>query len=982
MAVDVEDRGPLSKTLQVSPHESPARNGWALQRGEALGRYLIIDVLGRGGMSVVYAAFDPELDRKVAIKVVRPELEGGAEATARLLREAQAMAKVLHPNVVSVHDVGTWEGRVFLAMELIDGTTLREWLKQQRRTRREVLALFRAAGQGLSAAHAAGLVHRDFKPDNVLVDKKDRARVTDFGLVRPANASAAERSEQAAPLLARFDSNGVLTEAGAVLGTPAYMAPEQLLGNVADARADQFAFAVALYEALYGERPFEAKDFATTFEAVTKGQVRPPPAGSRVPGHLRRVLLRALSVDPEQRFPSMQALLTALEQDPVARLRRLSVGLAIALLALSGPGFALWRAHREAHRCEGTVNELDGIWDPSRRAALERVLSAPGVRQGAREQVIQWADRYAAHWKEARLLACEGVRAGRDDARLVAASGQCVEARRLQLKAVLDLLLTSDADALELAERAFSGVGDAKACVGLFATPGPQASTVDAPLIEQLARARARIKLGRISEGEADANAALKAARERGQLGLAAAAQLELGQAQYARGNMEASVALFREALLGAEATGESELEFETRLALSRPLSEELERYEESLWVLKEAEAVAQRLSLPPERIATLLFRQASALEQAGRSLEALPLAERSLALSRQAQVPSSQLTPGLLALANLHSDLGHLALSSRYYEEYLAAEATSGLRPAIPLSYSGEQLVLVGEFKRGLERLQRARAALAPIGGAAIQAVLVEGWIAFAAASLGDLEVSQAAQARAIARRGELTQPHHVAELLQMLAWVDLYQGRLASSARRSREALSVLRPVAAFNQAAVLENSLGLAEALRRQGHSEDALQVLEAAIAEAEAKMPEYELGLTHARGVRVGVLRDLGRAPDDAARVLAAASALETRELGAENPDLTPILLLVGREALAGGRTAEGLAVLERALKLSELRPGDLWGLAEARLALAGALADDPASSARATALALAAQEALRSSPEVTPLSAEVARFLRR
>lgn len=499
-------------------------------------------------------------------------------------------------------------------------------------------------------------------------------------------------------------------------------------------------------------------------------------------------------------------------------------------------------------------------------------------------------------------------------------------------------------------------------------------------MIELLARARARIVLGRISEGEDDANAALRAAHERGQLGLAAAAQLELGQAQYARGNMQGAVRLYREALLGAEATGESELGFEVRLALSRPLTEELERYDEGLWVLEEAEAIARRLSLPPERIAILLFRKASALEQAGRALEALPLAERSLALSRESHLPSSQLTPGLLALANLHSDLGHPALSSRYYQDYLTAEATSGLRVAeyaIPLSYSGEQLVMMGDFRGGLERLQQARAALSPIGGGAIQSVLVEAWISFAASSVGDLELSHAARARA-----ELSQPHHLAELSQMLAWVDLYEGHLASSVKRSREALSALAPAAAENRAAVLENTLGLVEGLRRQGRFEDALQALEPAIATAAEKCPEYELGLAQARAVRAGLLRSLGRAPADAAEGLAAALRIEARDLGEENPDLSLTVLLVGREELAQGRTLAGLASLERALKLSALRPGDPWSLAEARFELARAMAADPSSAARVAELATAAQEALRPLPETTPLSGEVARWLHR
>ncbi len=223
----------------------------ALERGAAVGRYVILDRIGAGGMGVVYAAYDPELDRRVALKLLRTD-RFAAPGHLRLLREAKALARLTHPNVVAVHDAGTFGDQVFVAMELVEGETLRQWLEAGARSWREVLDRLLAAGRGLAAAHAAGLVHRDFKPENVLLGRDGRVRVVDFGLAK-ALADAAE--EPAAP-----DSGGELasplTEWGAVLGTPAYMAPEQIRGIAADARSDQFSFCVALYEALYGERPF------------------------------------------------------------------------------------------------------------------------------------------------------------------------------------------------------------------------------------------------------------------------------------------------------------------------------------------------------------------------------------------------------------------------------------------------------------------------------------------------------------------------------------------------------------------------------------------------------------------------------------------------------------------------------------------------------------------------------------------------------
>src|SRR4051812_11478197 len=247
-----------------------------LARGSSVGRYLILDVIGEGGMGVVYAAFDPELDRRVAVKLLqaRPTAVAGSKgAQAWLVREAQALARLSHPNVIEVYDVGTLPGeRVFVAMELVAGVTLRDWLKQPRDWR-DVLAALRGAGAGLAAAHAAGLVHRDFKPGNVLVSAVDgRARLMDFGLARmdfgharlPAEAVQAPAAPRGsdANIKLRGPLHDSLTITGSVVGTPAYMAPEICDGRLADPRSDQFAFGVTLYEALYRMRPFSEQQLA------------------------------------------------------------------------------------------------------------------------------------------------------------------------------------------------------------------------------------------------------------------------------------------------------------------------------------------------------------------------------------------------------------------------------------------------------------------------------------------------------------------------------------------------------------------------------------------------------------------------------------------------------------------------------------------------------------------------------------------------
>ncbi|WNG32307.1 protein kinase [Archangium violaceum] len=317
-------------TLPMHP-EAPV-----LGPGDTVGRYVLEGLLGQGGMGVVYAAKDPGLGRTVALKLLRPGV-GGEEGRARLVREAQAMARLAHPNVLPLFELGTEGERVFLAMERVEGPTLADWLRERERPWREVLALFLQAGEGLAAAHRAGLVHRDFKPANVLVGADGRPRVTDFGLVRHG-----AEVNGGAPEGASGDTGEALSRAGAVPGTPAYMSPEQLAGREVDARGDQFSFCVALHEALYGVRPFEARE-----RGVARWKRVPVPRGLRPPGYVRAAIERGLALEPEARFPSMDALLAALARPPGSRWGSVTVGVVGLGLVLAGADVLVWRTPRE-----------------------------------------------------------------------------------------------------------------------------------------------------------------------------------------------------------------------------------------------------------------------------------------------------------------------------------------------------------------------------------------------------------------------------------------------------------------------------------------------------------------------------------------------------------------------------------------------------------------------------------------------------------
>jgi serine/threonine protein kinase len=307
-----------------------------LADGATLGRYVIKGVLGVGGMGIVYRAHDPQLGRLVALKVVRPGGGPGtrAESRSRLVREAKAMARVAHPNVIVVHDAGSVDDQMFIAMELVDGENLDVWERAALRSWREKLDVYLQAARGLAAAHEANLVHRDFKPANALVARDGRLRVLDFGLARKVSDGPDERVDDGG----RDDRAGAsmtLTMAGAVMGTPQFMSPEQHRGEPADARSDQFSFCVALYRSVYGRYPFEGTTHDAVAFAVTAGPVPDVPRRTDVPAAIGKVILRGLSRAPEERYPSMTELASALDAALPRRRWPLVIAAISALAALA-----------------------------------------------------------------------------------------------------------------------------------------------------------------------------------------------------------------------------------------------------------------------------------------------------------------------------------------------------------------------------------------------------------------------------------------------------------------------------------------------------------------------------------------------------------------------------------------------------------------------------------------------------------------------
>jgi serine/threonine protein kinase len=342
---------------KLSPSQVAQRPVRTLTIGDKVGRYLILTTLGTGGMGVVFSAYDPQLDRKVALKLLRAGITYNTkDARTRLRREAQAIAQLNHPNVVSVYDVGeTEEGDLYIAMEFVEGDTLSQWLKKYPRTWREIVDVFLQAARGLIAAHGVGLLHRDFKPDNVLVGSDGRVRVTDFGLARSVMAQPEEVKSRAEVTALNVD----LTATGTVLGTPRYMAPEQLTGPDIDARADQFSFCVALYEALWAQHPLPGATSVSMLEKDDKAF--DPPEEPKVPAAVKAAVMRGLLKDRAKRFSSISALVHELVPAPVRTPARYAIAALAMLVLVGGATAVMWGRNKPADDAYWPAPDNQGV---------------------------------------------------------------------------------------------------------------------------------------------------------------------------------------------------------------------------------------------------------------------------------------------------------------------------------------------------------------------------------------------------------------------------------------------------------------------------------------------------------------------------------------------------------------------------------------------------------------------------------------------
>ncbi|MEM7351975.1 MAG: serine/threonine-protein kinase, partial [Acidobacteriota bacterium] len=495
------------ETLTVEPPgqsaEDTAGQAVTFTRGACLGRYVVLGSIGSGGMGDIFSAYDPELDRKVAIKILHRRVltsEARDVAQARLRREARAVAKLAHPNVVSIYDVGTVGECLFVAMELIAGQSLAEWLEQTQPPWQRIVETFEQAGRGLAAAHRAGLVHRDFKPSNVMLAADGRVRVVDFGLARSLDPQSAEaaavgaRQEAAGSPPPDLPGSAAWTRTGLVQGTPAYMAPEQQKGQKVDARADQYSFCVALFQALYGELPSaDVTQEATPSPAADKAPEAPR---GRVPATVRQVLLRGLQPDPDDRYPTMDALLADLAVDPSRRRRQL-IGLAATLLTAVAL-VLLWP--RDELLCTGAERRLAGIWDVPRQTAIERIFLASErvYTKDLWSSVRRSLDDYTGIWQNQHTEVCEATHLrGEQSLEMLDRQMACLDQRLVELREVTNLFLHGEGKILQNPLDAVGSLGrlelcaDRAALLGLPAPPSSEERRRQESIRAKLAQAKA-----------------------------------------------------------------------------------------------------------------------------------------------------------------------------------------------------------------------------------------------------------------------------------------------------------------------------------------------------------------------------------------------------------------------------------------------------------------------------------------------------------
>ncbi len=910
-------------------HAMPGAIVEPLAPGARVGRYVVGERIGRGGMGVVYAARDPDLDRTIALKVLRTDTREPAEAVQqRMLREARALARVSHPNIVRIFDVGVVEGdaraRVWLAMELVRGITLSDWIAHAKPDATAIVEVFAAAGRALAAAHAAGIVHRDFKPSNVLVDEAGNPRVVDFGLALALGDTLDEATgEGASSSSASRDVR--VTTTGMVVGTPAYMAPEQHLGAVADAWSDQFAFCIALWEALYGRRPFAGERREDLARTVVKGELPRPPSDRGVSPTVHAAIVRGLAREPSARWPDMHALVAELSPARRRSPVRLLAGLA-GVVGVVG-GLAIWLDEREPP-CGGGEARMVDVWDDARRGAVESAFLATDRRHATDSwaRVRERLDGHRDAWTSMHRDVCERNRAAPDEVALDLRM-TCLERRREELRALVDVLASADGDVVD---RAFgsalrlspiSRCADVDATAGEVAPPDPSIAAEVERLRAASADAKALADAGRYERAHAIVAEIEPVARTLGYAPVHAEVLHRLGVVEVALGRAEEGARAHEEAALLAQAHRHDEVVADAATALVYVLGFTLARRDEALAWGEHASAALDRLGDDRLRRAVLLGHLGLVYERAGDYPAAVEHDE--LALQTWIELAGESLPDA----ARVKNSLGNVvfrqgdvdrarALWTSAHETFVATLGPDHPDIALPLNNLATSDIRLGNDEDGERRLREV--------------------VAIWERALG---------------------PEHprLATPLTNLAVLERDRGNYAASDALERRTLEIREQALGPDHTDVAMSLAGLAFSAWKQGRRTEAVSLFRRGIEIREraqgAEHPELAASLSNLALV-------LSEEGEHASAIATARRSVAVREraFGEDNVEVARSLHPLAVALRAAGRADEAVPVVERALRLREAAERiDAAEIAELQVELADVLGEVQREPERARAL---------------------------
>jgi len=850
-----------------------------------VGRYQVEDTIGAGAMGMVLRAHDPKLDRLVAIKVLRARTGPDQGDETRMQREARALAKLSHPNVIDVYDVGTVHGRVFIAMEFVDGDTLGRWLASVP-SRDAIIDAFVQAGRGLAAAHDVGLVHRDFKPANVLRGHDGRVRVVDFGLAAPPRDSSVD------PTLGSLDDDLVdlrVTATGMVMGTPAYMSPEAHCGEFVDARSDQFSFCVALFEALWGQRPFPGPRPRDVAAQASRGDVHFPPSRD-VPQRLRQIIVRGLAPSPEDRWPSMQVLLEQLQPKPRARWPWMAAG-AVGLVAV--PVTMAWLPDPPSLTCETVAPQVESIWDEGARQRVHAAFGGSG--SSSAEQTWPWVDQtlteHTQALADARRAACEARADPSIAADLLDRRVRCLRRRQSELVGMVSVLEHADVGTVRNAVRV---VGDLSllACeddaLAAEVTPPPPelAAAVD-QADEDMAQGWAQMRAGHYEQATTLARELVQQAESIDYPPLLAEARFLLASSLVENGDYQAAEREMNDALMVAQAAGHDVVVARVSTQMIFLVGNHLRRPDDAEQWVRHAKAAVDRLADPAKAAASLdstlgnfhwmkgdferardhFERSAIAHEQQRGRLDGLAIITRSnlgmVYLELGEPIKAKTIIEGVLAdrievygpdhpevsttyanFANIEQALGDLDAAVDYTQRALdGLAATVGkTHPHYPqlLMNLGNNRFLQGHYEEAIEIYGECKTLMAQVLGP--RAFLVGRTLNNLGAVLHHVERNEEARI-ALVQAKDILEEHlseghpELAGLVGNIANVDRVEGRLDQALAGANEAIEMFESSAGPEHPEIISLLSGRSEIYRAMERHEEALGDLHRALAIAQ-------------------------------------------------------------------------------------------------------------------------------------------------